>query len=147
VAVVERIYRYFRDTPILFEACAVELVRMLAPDIIDCDLTRPWADGGRDAVGYYRIGPPAGPINVEFALEAKCYAIDHAVGVEDTSRLISRLRHRQFGILVTTSWLHHQAYKEIRDDRHPVIVLSAQDLVELLRRKGLTTEADVGRWL
>ncbi len=36
-------------------------------------------------------------VKVEFALEAKCYGLDHPVGVEDTSRLISRLRFRQFG--------------------------------------------------
>jgi len=147
VVLIERIYKHFRDSPVSFEACAVELARMLAPNIIDCDLTRPWADGGRDAVGYYRIGPPEDPIKVEFALEAKCYAMDHAVGVEDTSRLISRLKFRQFGILVTTSWVHHQAYKEIRDDGHPVVIVSARDVVELLRRKGLSSEADVTRWL
>jgi hypothetical protein len=144
---VERIYKHFRDDPVLFEACAVELVRMLAPNIIDCDLTRPWVDGGRDAIGFYRIGPPADPIRVEFALEAKCYAMDHGVGVEDSSRLISRLRFRQFGILVTTSWVHHQAYREIRDDGHPVVIVSARDVVELIRRKGLSTEAELTRWL
>jgi hypothetical protein len=147
VAIAKRIYDYFRDAPVDFEACAVELARMVAPDIVDCDLTRGWVDGGRDAIGRYRIGPTADYVRVEFALEAKCYAMEHAVGVEDTSRLISRLRFRQFGILVTTSWVHQQAYREIRDDGHPVVILSARDLVELLRAKGLSTEAAVAGWL
>lgn len=60
--------------------------------------------------------PAADPVAVEFALEAKCYAPGHGVGVRETSRLISRLRHRQFGVLVTTSHLDRQAYKEIRED-------------------------------
>ncbi|MCP1762460.1 O-acetyl-ADP-ribose deacetylase (regulator of RNase III) [Bradyrhizobium japonicum] len=36
-------------------------------------------------------------------LEAKCYGSGNSVGVREMSRLISRLRHRQFGVLVTTS--------------------------------------------
>jgi hypothetical protein len=44
-------------------------------------------------------------ISLDFALEAKCYAPENGVGVKELSRLISRLRHRQFGILVTTSFL------------------------------------------
>lgn len=120
---------------------------MVAPDIVDCDLTPSWVNGRRDAVGHHRIGPAADPVKAEFALGAKCYAPDHAVGVKETSRLISRLRFRQFGILVTTSWVHQQAYKEIRDDGHPVVILSARDLVELLRGKGLGTAAEVADWL
>lgn len=145
--IVNRLHDYFKDAPVAFEACAVELARMVAPAIVDCDLTRPWVDGGRDAVGHYRIGPSADAIKVEFALEAKCYAPDHAVGVKETSRLISRLRFRQFGILVTTSWVHQQAYEEIRNDGHPVVILSARDIAELARAKGLGTEAKVDAWL
>jgi hypothetical protein len=59
------------------------------------------------------MSPPSDPIAVEFALEAKCYAPTHGVGVRETSRLISRLRHRQFGVPVTTSYLDDQAYREI----------------------------------
>jgi len=51
------------------------------------------------------LGPASDPVAVEFALEAKCYAANHGVGVRETSRLIFRLRHRQFGVLVTTSYL------------------------------------------
>ncbi|WP_163069640.1 restriction endonuclease, partial [Acinetobacter baumannii] len=69
------------------------------------DVTRPSRDGGRDAVGQLRIGAGPASILVDFALEAKCYSPPGSVGVRDMSRLISRLRHRQFGILVTTTWL------------------------------------------
>jgi hypothetical protein len=60
---------------------------------------------------------------------------------------ISRLRHRQFGILVTTSYLDVYAYKEIKEDQHPVIVIAGADIVDLLRRNGLTTKEEVGTWL
>ena len=67
--------------------------------------------------------------------------------MEQTSRLISRLRYRQFGVLVTTSHVAEQAYREIRDDGHPVLVLASGDIVRLLASKGLATAGDVRRWL
>lgn len=115
--------------------------------MISYDLTRPWADGGRDAMGEYRIGWDENSINVEFALEAKCYSMGHAVGVRETSRLISRLRYRQFGVLVTTSYVHRQAYQEIKEDRHPVIVISARDIVRILKQAGYGAEETVQQWL
>lgn len=130
-----------------FEKCAARLVEMMDANIVEVDVTRPWADGGRDALGLYRIGPAADPVKVEFALEAKCYGPSHAVGVKEVARLVSRLRFRQFGILVTTSYLHRQAYEEIRQDGHPVIVLSGVDIVGLLQGKGLGTVAAVKQWL
>jgi hypothetical protein len=61
------------------------------------------------AHGKYRLGLPQNCVTVEFAMEAKCYARNSGVGVKAVSRLISRLRQRQFGILVTTSYLADQA--------------------------------------
>jgi hypothetical protein len=77
-------------------------------------VTRPSVDGGRDAIGKYRVGPISDPISLDFALEAKCYGPNNGVGVKELSRLISRLRHREFGILVTTSFVSQQAYQELR---------------------------------
>lgn len=116
-------------------------------NIVSIDLTRPWVDGGRDALGSYRIGFDENMIEVEFALEAKCWKMNNAVRVKDTSRLISRLRYRQFGIFVTTSYLHHQAYKEIKEDRHPVIVVSARDIVRILKDHGYSNARSVKEWL
>jgi hypothetical protein len=84
---------------------------------------------------------------VDFALEAKCYSASYSVGVREMSRLISRLRHRQFGVLVTTSWVDLQAYKEIKEDEHPIVVVSAADIVDLLRRNGKGSAAIVAAWL
>lgn len=80
-------------------------------------------------------------------MEAKCYQPESGVTVKDVSRLISRLRHRQFGILVTTSYLAEQAYKEIRDDEHPIIVASGVDIVRILREAGYSTFEDIEQWL
>ena len=78
-------------------------------------------------------------------MEAKCYAPTSPVGVRELSRLISRLRHRQFGIMVTTSFVHDQAYREIKEDAHPIIVVSGVDIVWLLRTHGLGTLRTVRR--
>ena len=130
--IIECIRSRFQGRPTHFEACAAELAKLLLPDVTGLELTRPWRDGGRDAVGVVRLGHDRASIGVTFALEAKCYS-DRGVGVSDVSRLISRIRHREFGILVTTSYLATQAYKEIVEDGHPVVVVSARDIVALLK--------------
>ena len=110
-------------------------------------ITRPSVDGGRDAIGTYRLGAVADRISLDFALEAKCYAPENGVGVKELSGLISRLRHREFGILVTTSFLGHQAYQELRSDRHPVIVIAGADIAAILVKAGIGTPEALGLWL
>jgi hypothetical protein len=141
------VYEQFRDRPHDFEQFAADLWHMSQPNVDRIDVTRPWRDGGRDAVGDYLLGPRHDPVAVEFALEAKCYGPDNSVGVRETSRLISRLRYRQFGVLVTTSYVHGQAYKEIREDGHPVVILAGRDIVEILKARGLDSTAAVRRYL
>ncbi|HFD86497.1 MAG TPA: restriction endonuclease, partial [Gammaproteobacteria bacterium] len=80
-------------------------------------------------------------------LEAKCYAPSgKGVGVKELSRLISRLRHRQFGILVTTSYLASQAYRELKEDGHPVVILCGADIAGLLKQK-IGGVQQVRKWL
>jgi hypothetical protein len=137
----------YKDNPFGFETCAGALTRLLLPDVARLDLTRPWRDGGRDGIGRLRIGRSPAAIEVDFALEAKCYAATNAVGVREVSRLISRIKHREFGVLVTTSYVDQQAYQEVTNDGHPVIIAAAQDIVGLLRSIGLRTQAQVVDWL
>ena len=147
LSLVASIHSYFVDRPTDFEKCAAALATMLLPDIASLDLTRPSRDGGRDGIGRFRIGSGPGSILVDFALEAKCYGPTESVGVRQVSRLISRLRHRQFGILVTTSYLDVYAYKEIKEDQHPILVIAARDIADLLRRNGISTRDQVLAWL
>lgn len=144
---IDLVYQHFKDRPTDFEQFAADLWRASQPNVDKIDVTRPWRDGGRDAVGDYLLGPASDPVAVEFALEAKCYAPRHGVGVRETSRLISRLRHRQFGVLVTTSHLDKQAYTEIREDAHPVIVLAGRDIADILKAQGLNNLAALRRHL
>ena len=140
------VYEKYKDNPFDFEKCAIEIARLMMPDIGSCEITRPWRDGGRDAIGAYRLGSGPSAIEVEFALEAKCYKPDSSVGVKELSRLLSRLRHRQFGILVTTSYLGKQAYIELKDDGHPVVIISAEDIVSLLKER-IGSISSITHWL
>ncbi len=141
------LHKFFIDRPHDFEKCAAAIAKMLLPDITSLDLTRPSRDGGRDALGELRIGSGETSILVGFSLEAKCYSPSNGVGVREMSRLISRLRHRQFGILVTTSYVDLQTFREIREDAHPILVVSGRDIIELLRKNGHGDVSSVLVWL
>lgn len=90
---------------------------------------------------------------MDFALEAKCYSPRiggseaNTVGVKEISRLISRLRHRQFGVLVTTSAIARQGYEEVREDRHPIIFFAGKDITEILIQNDLNSPEKVQDWL
>ena len=69
------------------------------------------------------------------------------MGVCEISRLISRLRHRQFGVLVTTSAIARQGYEEVREDSHPIIFIAGKDIAEILIEKGQSSPDRVREWL
>ena len=141
------ITNFFSERHHGFENCALELSKMLMPNIESAEVTQPQRDGGRDAVGKFRIGVGQSSILTDFALEAKCFTPPTGVGVRYLSRLISRLRYRQFGILVTTTWLNQQAYQEIIEDGHPIIVISGSDIVRILKNSDLHDANVLQRWL
>ena len=138
-SLVNTVYKYFKASPHAFEAFAARLFQMLDKQRVLIDaITRAAIDGGRDAIGRYRLGIKEDPVYVEFSLEAKCYDPGYdrnrptSVGVKEVSRLISRLRNRQFGVLVTTSVVARQAYEEVREDRHPIIFIVGADIADIL---------------
>jgi hypothetical protein len=136
------IWQHFKDAPIAFESFAAHVYKMTDARVIVDEVTRAAVDGGRDAMGRYLLGLPSDPVYAEFSLEAKCYRPDlgdgnpSTVGVREVSRLISRLRHRQFGVLVTTSAIARQAYQEVREDKHPIVFISGRDIVRTLIQAG-----------
>ena len=147
-SLLETILGRYSSSPQDFETCAAEVVRLLlGENVISISLTQPVRDGGRDAVGKYMIGYGMSSIAVDFSMEAKCYSPSSSVGVKELSRLISRIRHRQFGVLVTTSWVNAQAYKEIKEDGHPIIIVSGGDMIELIKKKGIASQHALTGWL
>lgn len=130
-----------------FEACDCKIAQIMDSNIVMIEPTRHTRDGGRDAVDKYRVVPADAGIEIEFALEVKRYQMTSSVGVKETSRLISRIKNRQFGIFVTTSFVGYQAYKEIVEDQHPVIILSGIDIVKILMNAGINSEMLLQEWL
>ncbi len=142
------IYNYFKPNPFAFEKFAVKITKMMDGNFNHFDLTRPWRDGGRDAMGTYTIGIGTDKLSIICALEAKCYnPKENGCGVKLTTRLISRIKYREFGIFVTTSWINDQAYKEIKEDRHPVLVISGIDILNILREHDLGSIELLKIWL
>jgi len=141
-AILSRVWAHFKDSPLAFESFAARIYQLTDRRVIIDEITRGSVDGGRDAIGRYLLGLSADPVYAEFALEAKCYrpgsedASANTVGVREVARLISRIRHRQFGVLVTTSAIARQAYTEVRDDRHPIVLISGRDIAEILIQAG-----------
>lgn len=135
---VRTVHRHFAADPVQFENFAAEMWVQSDSHVASIEVTRPSRDGGRDAIGEYRLGPSDDPVRLEFALEAKCYDPDGGgVGVRLVSRLISRIKHRQFGVFVTTAFIARQAYEEVREDEHPVVFLCGRDIATLLKRMGM----------
>jgi hypothetical protein len=66
---VRCVYEHFKDSPHGFEQCAARLDGMMGPNPKIQMVTRTTADGGRDAIGIYRVGPAADRISLDFALE------------------------------------------------------------------------------
>ncbi len=142
--IVEAIRIHYSRNPYGFENFAAALVMRMEPDrVTDVEVTPPRRDGGRDALGLYRIGFGSDPVSAEFALEAKCTA--GGLGVKQVARLLSRIRYRQFGVIVTTSYVSEQAYREIKEDHHPVAIIAGRDIAEALIKLGYSNDADLQR--
>lgn len=146
-AIVAEILDFCKDDPWLFEPIAAEIWRLSSPTPMEYEITSRYRDGGRDAVGFLKLGPLSDQVKIPFALEAKLYGPNSRVGVKETSRLISRIRHREFGVLVTTSVVDAQAYKEVRADGHPIVIISGADIAEILIQNGISTPEKCRAWI
>jgi hypothetical protein len=146
---LKKIREYYAKFPQGFEKCAKSILEKTDEKFQDFELTRQWRDGGRDALGHYVISPGGKanyPLRIDCALEAKCYSETNSVGVREMSRLISRIKYRQFGVMVTTSYVHKQAYQEVIEDGHPILIISATDIAQTLRRSAITS-SNISDWL
>ncbi len=146
---LEIIRKHYHSFEQGFELCATNIVSKMDRNFVAFSLTRPWRDGGRDAIGFYTIktgGKANFPLRIDCALEAKCYSKDNGVGVKSMSRLISRIKYRQFGILVTTSYVDKQAYSEVIEDGHPILIVTATDIAAILRANAINSH-NINHWL
>lgn len=138
---LEMIRKHYESFPQGFENCAIKIISLMDSNFVNFSLTKPWRDGGRDAIGKYSIktgGKVNYPLMIDCALEAKCYGINKGVGVREMSRLISRIRYRQFGIMITTGYVDRQAYAEVVEDGHPILIITASDIAIILKKNSIS---------
>ena len=50
-------------------------------------------------------------------------------------------------MLVTTSYIGNQAYEEIREDGHPVVLMTGADIANVLQANGHDTEKKLDAWI
>ena len=142
--------KYGRENSVGFEKFCKKLMYLMDPNFQNINLTRPWKDGGMDAFAEYVIKATSDSekLIVECAMEAKCFNPEkNGVQVRQTARLISRIRHRQFGIFITTSYIADQAYKEVKEDGHPILFCTGKDIVKILKEKAGVTSKNISEWL
>ena len=130
-----------------FEFAAAKLLHLMDERFFDVEVTRAVRDGGRDVVAEYRVGHAQHQVKLSAYVEAKRWSLASAVGVKPMMRLIARLKHRDIGVFVTTSFFDEQVQKELIEDGHPVILLSGGDIARLLIRKDLAAATSLQAWL
>lgn len=145
------LHDYFiqKDRGYSFEQFAADIVESLDDSVVNIETTRPYKDGGFDAEERYKIFKnDENSVFVEFYMQAKCYGVKNPVGVKDTARLISRIKNRQFGIMVTTSYIADQAYKEVREDGHPIVFINGKNIIDYIYDEcEIRTVDRLYRWL
>lgn len=129
-----------------FEFASAELVKLMDERFIELEVTPRSRDGGRDVVGGYRVGHDPHQVRLSVFVEAKRWQPASAVGVKPMSRLISRLKHRDLGVFITTSFFDSQVQQELIDDNHPVLLLSGGDVARLLAAKGMA-KGSLTNWI
>ena len=51
------------------------------------------------------------------------------------------------GVFVTTSFVKPNTLKEVKEDNHPVIFITATDIVDILKERDIVTKENVKNWL
>ena len=142
--VLKKVMEGFSDRE--FEFAAVSIVELMDPRFKDFIVTQRSRDGGRDAIGTYQVGHADHQIQLTAIVEAKLWKENSDIGVKPMSRLISRIKHRDIGVFITTSCFNKQVQKELIDDNHPVILISGGDIARVLIENELDVPEKFFAW-
>jgi len=130
-----------------FEYAAAEMIKILDPSFKNMFVTRAKKDGGKDVIGEYFLGHDNHQIRLSAYIEAKKWKLDSSIGVKPMMRLISRLRHRDIGVFITTSYFDRQVQQELIEDGHPVMLISGGDISKLLIKADLSDPDSLDAWI
>jgi len=133
-------------TPRQFEYAAADLLGMMDARFVDIRVTREVRDGGRDVIAKYKVGHGDHGIPLDVSVEAKLWDRAGAVGVKPMMRLISRLKRRDFGVFITTTFFDKTVQEELIEDGHPVILVSGGDIARILIENEIVGSS-LDRWI
>jgi hypothetical protein len=137
-------------TPREFEFFAAALMPRVDRRFVELTVTPAVRDGGRDVLAKYRVGHDLHQVLIDAIIEAKHWQRTAAVGVKPIMRLLARLKHRDLGVFVTTSFFEAQVQRELVEDGHPVLLISGGDIARILIANelgGQGREARLDDWL
>lgn len=138
---------YNRLTPREFEFAAAELVQLVDRRFVPSMVTRGSRDGGHDVVARYLVGHDTHQVSLAAFVEAKRWKRSAGIGVRPMMRLISRIKHRDIGVFVTTSYFDTQVQEELIADGHPVILMSGGDIARILIERELGSATALDGWI
>lgn len=110
-------------------------------------MTQASKDGGRDVIEKYYLGHAGHQIRLSTYVEAKKWKVESSIGVKPMMRLISRLKHRDIGVFITTSFFDQQIQKELIEDGHPVMLISGGDISRLIIKAELSSPDVLLAWV
>lgn len=145
VEVLQTLYEQLSDRE--FEFAAAEFIQLMDERFTDISVTQFVRDGGRDVLCHYKVGHDLHQIHLSVSVEAKKWNPQTAVGVKPMMRLLSRLKHRDIGVFITTSFFDKQVQEELIEDGHPVLLVSGGDIARLLIEKELTSGDGLSNWI
>lgn len=145
IRILEYLFNNLSDRE--FEYAAAEIVRLLDPAFKDLFVTQASKDGGRDVIGKYYLGHAGHQIRLSAYIEAKKWKAASSIGVKPMMRLISRLKHRDIGVFITTSFFDQQIQKELIEDGHPVMLISGGDISRIIIKSELSSPNVLQFWV
>ena len=110
-------------------------------------MTRASKDGGRDVIGTYHLGHSKHQVRLSVYIEAKKWKQSSSIGVKPMMRLISRLRSRDIGVFITSSFFDKQVQSELIEDGHPVMLISGGDISKVLINSDLSSPNSLSAWV
>ena len=130
-----------------FEYASAEIVGLLDRSFRDLYVTRGVRDGGRDVIGKYYLGHAGHQIRLQAIVEAKKWKLTSSVGVKPVMRLISRLKHNDIGVFITTSYFDQQIQRELIEDGHHIMLISGGDIAKILMKSDLQNPESLAAWI
>jgi hypothetical protein len=130
------VLRYYKNTKHAFEG----LASFVAQKILGSQCRRGWVtkrsgDGGVDFICRLDVGDRADRLSITSAVvlgQAKCVALDTAIGGHALARVVARLQRGWIGAFVTTGSFSRAAQLELAQDRYPIILVNGLRLAKVL---------------